>query len=338
MKTGLLLAQLGTPEAPTAEAVREYLREFLGDRRVVDYPRWFWRPLLHGVILRVRPARSARLYRKIWTEEGSPLLVHGRRLCEGVQEALGADWTVVLGMRYGEPSMTSALDRLIREGVQSLVVLPLFPQYSWTTTESVRDVVEPFCRRTKLPLRWIDQFHQDEGYLDALQALAQEEVERAGEPDHWLLSFHGLPRRFVRSGDPYPDQCEQTGQALAHRMGWPSDHWELAYQSRFGPEPWLTPATAGRLVELGKRGVGDLCVMTPGFAADCLETIDEIGELGARAFERAGGGRLRRVPALNEHPAWVEAVARMALRRARPAPSPSGSSSNRPPGNARSEG
>ena len=316
MTKGLLLAQLGTPDAPTSEALRRFLAEFLSDRRVVDYPRWLWWPLLHGIILRTRPSRSAQLYRSIWTEEGSPLLLHSRTLRARLAEELGPTWRVGLGMRYGKPSLDEALREMVEAEVEALVVIPLFPQYSTATTESVFDRVRPFCQQKGIQCREVERFGLDEGYLLALQSIAREAVQRYGPPTRWLLSFHGLPQRTVRQGDPYPEECEATARALARRMQWREEEWEMAYQSRFGPEAWLTPATAERLKELGRAGVERLYLMTPGFTADCLETLEEIAVRGAALFQKAGGGEFRLLPSLNEHPAFVSALLAMAMEKA----------------------
>lgn len=310
-KRALLLAQLGTPDAPTPEAVRRYLAEFLSDVRVVDYPRWLWLPLLHGIILRVRPKKSAALYRRVWMEEGSPLLVYSRRLQHALAEALGPKWQVALGMRYGNPSLKEALEELKSAGFDELVVLPLFPQYSRSTTESVYDKLELVWPKSTRKVKVVElrSFATQESYLEALVKTAREAQERWGTPRHWLLSFHGLPRRYVKQGDPYATQCEATARALAAKMGWLEESWELGYQSRFGPEPWITPNTQERLVELGRAKTESLYVMTPSFTTDCLETLDEIGELGREMFQEAGGGDFRLVPCLNDHPAFVTSLA-----------------------------
>lgn len=306
----LLLAQLGTPDAPTPEAVRRYLAEFLSDFRVVDYPRWLWLPILRGIVLRVRPKKSAALYRRVWMEEGSPLLVYSRRLQRALAEALGSQWKVALGMRYGNPSLKAALEELQRAGFSELVVLPLFPQYSRSTSESVYDKLEILWPKSSRERRVVELrgFATQESYLEALAQTARESQERWGVPRHWLLSFHGLPQRYIKQGDPYATQCEATARALAAKMAWPRESWELGYQSRFGPEPWLTPNTQERLVALGKAKTESLYVMTPSFTTDCLETLDEIGELGRALFQEAGGGDFKLVPCLNDHPAFVTSL------------------------------
>jgi ferrochelatase len=325
--TGILLAQLGTPDAPTAAALRRYLREFLSDRRVIDLPRWLWLPILYGPILAFRPRRSAALYRRVWTPQGSPLLLNTRRQADLLQERLGPQLQVEMGMRYGEPSLALALERLIERGAQRVLVAPMFPQSSATTVASVIDGVEVALgrlRRTgsateravrassarRVPeLRALPAFCADPLYIGALAARAREVVATHGRPDRWVFSFHGIPQRYARKGDMYPLQCAATARALAAALGLRADRWHLCYQSRFGPEPWLRPYTDEVLMELGRMGVGTVYAVCPGFVADCLETIDEIGEISARRFQEAGGGRLRLVPCLNDHPAWIEALA-----------------------------
>jgi ferrochelatase len=310
----LLLAQLGTPDAATVEAVRRYLAEFLSDERVVDYPRWLWWPLLHGIILRVRPKKSAAMYRRVWMQEGSPLLVYSRRLESALAAELGPGWKVALGMRYGNPGLREALEELKSRGFAKLVVLPLFPQYSRSTCESVYDALHALWPERGDEVVEIRGFAEDDSYLDALAQSAREAEAKWGPPQHWLLSFHGLPRRYLKQGDPYARQCEATARQLAQRMGWPASRWEICYQSRFGPEPWITPNTQERLRELGKAHTESLYVMTPSFTSDCLETLDEIGELGKELFREAGGGVLRLVPCLNDHPAFVRSLAGLVRR------------------------
>ena len=311
MARGVLLAQLGTPDAPTPKALRRFLKEFLLDRRVVDYPRWFWLPILYGPILTFRPRKSAALYRKIWTPEGSPLLLTTRRQAQLLQDALGDSFVVEIGMRYGKPSIAHGIDRLLSMGVEQIVVLPLFPQYSHTTTGSVFDAVDAALNEhtDAPPLRRIRSFATAPSYIDALAARAREYQDAKGEPDRWMLSYHGIPERYARHGDPYPAECQATSRALAKTMGWEEDRWEMCYQSRFGPEAWLAPYTDARLEDLGKAGLRRLAVSCPGFVADCLETLDEIGEVGAGRFAKAGGGQLELLPCLNDHPAAIDMLA-----------------------------
>jgi ferrochelatase len=312
-RTGVLLVNLGTPAAPTAAAVRRVLAQFLHDHRVVDASRWWWCPLLHFVILPLRSPRVARNYASIWMAEGSPLLVHSQRLAQALKGAL-PECEVALAMRYGEPSIAAALESLRARGAARLVVLPLYPQYSTTTTASVLDAVDAALAGSPLPLDAINDYHVDDGWLEALAASVRAHWDAHGRGEKLLLSFHGIPQRLVDRGDPYAMQCERSAQALATRLGLAPDAWRLTYQSRFGREPWLGPATIDTLEAWGKAGVRHVDVVCPGFATDCLETLEEIAVVNAAAFARSGG-TLRYVPALNDAPAHVEALAAMIRRR-----------------------
>jgi ferrochelatase len=312
-RTGVLLVNLGTPAAPTAGAVRRFLAEFLHDYRVVDASRWWWCPLLHFVILPLRSPKVAKNYASIWMAEGSPLMVYSQRLAAGVRAALpGCE--VELAMRYGEPSVAAALRALRARGATKLVVLPLYPQYSTTTTASVFDAVAAALATDPLPMLAIDDYHADAGWLDALAASVRSHWDRHGRAEKLVVSFHGIPQRFVDRGDPYATQCEQTAAALAARLGLGAQAWQLTYQSRFGREPWLGPATIDTLEALGAAGLRSVDVVCPGFAADCLETLEEISVVNAAAFARTGG-TLRYVPALNDDPAHVAALAAVISRR-----------------------
>jgi ferrochelatase len=312
-RTGVLLVNLGTPAAPTAAAVRRFLAQFLHDHRVVDASRWWWCPLLHFVILPLRSPRVARNYASIWMAEGSPLMVHSQRLAQALKGAL-PECEVALAMRYGEPSIAAALESLRARGAARLVVLPLYPQYSTTTTASVLDAVVAALAGSPLPLDAINDYYVDDGWLEALAASVRAHWDAHGRGEKLLLSFHGIPQRLVDRGDPYAMQCERSAQALATRLGLAPDAWRLTYQSRFGREPWLGPATIDTLEAWGKAGVRHVDVVCPGFATDCLETLEEIAVVNAAAFARPGG-TLRFVPALNDAPAHVEALAAMIRRR-----------------------
>jgi ferrochelatase len=319
-RTGVLLVNLGTPSAPTAGAVRRFLSEFLHDHRVVDASRWWWCPLLHFVILPLRSGRVARNYASIWMDEGSPLLVHSQRLAQGLQQAMpGCE--VALAMRYGEPAIGVVLDELVARGVDRLVVLPLYPQYSTTTTASVFDAVSAAVATRPALQAWADDaiadYHDDAGWLDALAASVRAHWDAHGRGEKLLVSFHGIPQRFVERGDPYAAQCEAGARALAARLGLEASQWQLTYQSRFGREPWLGPATIDTLRAWGAAGVRRVDVVCPGFAADCLETLEEIAVVNAQAFAESGG-TLRYVAALNDGAAHVAALAarvRRALER-----------------------
>jgi ferrochelatase len=320
---GVVLANLGSPEAPSAAAVRRYLREFLADPRVVDLPRWQWWPILHLIVLPLRPRRSARLYRRIWTPEGSPLLVASRRLGEALAARLasvaGAELPVAVGMRYGEPSLASALRRLDTAGCRRVLVLPLYPQYSATTTASVLDgVFDELKRRRRLPeLRTVRSYHDHPAYLEAVAESVRSFWREHGPSERLVMSFHGLPERYVRLGDPYPLECAATARALAARLELPPGRWHMAYQSRFGREAWLRPDLGERLERWARRGSSGVDVVFPGFATDCLETLEEVGITGRARFAAAGGGELRLVPALNDRPEHAAALAEIALDHAR---------------------
>jgi protoporphyrin/coproporphyrin ferrochelatase len=311
--TGVLLVNVGTPEAPTAAAVRAYLAEFLGDPDVVRLPRFLWLPLLHGVILPFRARKSARLYGRIWTERGSPLILHSRALSEALATELGPGFRVALAMRYGRPSIAKALDELAECG--EIVLVPLFPQYSTTTTGSVVKAVRAQIakRGAEKSLRTVTAFFDEPAYVAAIAALVR---EHAGlELDHYLISFHGLPLSVIDAGDPYQVHCERTAAALAKELGLATERWTLCYQSRFGREQWLGPQAIEIVPELARRAprVGVVC---PGFAADCLETLEEIhGQLG-ELFRRSGGEQWSVVPCLDSAPPFVSLLAALVRRRA----------------------
>jgi protoporphyrin/coproporphyrin ferrochelatase len=308
--SGVLLSNLGTPRSPDAADVAAFLDEFLSDPAVVRAPRWIWLPLLRRVILPRRAPRSAELYRSIWTAEGAPLLVHSRAQQAALQAHLGERFVVELGMRYGEPALAHGLELLASRGVRRAVLVPLYPQASGTTSGTTiaraRELVAERFRG--IELRSAPSFPEDELYIDALAELVVHACAGAAI-DHHVFSFHGLPERYVRAGDPYASECERTARALAARLALTDGRWTLSYQSKFGPGRWLEPSTKSVLSELA-RARQRVAVCMPGFAADCLETLEEVGIGLARAFERESGHALVVVPALDEHPRWIEALAR----------------------------
>ena len=323
-KIGVLVAQLGTPQAPTARALRPYLRQFLSDPRVIDLHPLRWYPILYLFVLTRRPARSAALYANIWTDEGSPLMVHSQAQTRGLQERLGSAYRVVLGMRYGEPSIARAVQSLEQEGVERILVFPMYPQFSCATTGSIYDAVNRaalgrrcpwfFDRKRQMPaLRFVPPYADHPAYIDALKQLVAAAVARLSwTPDRYLITFHGIPRRYVDEGDPYRRHCEETARQLATALGLAEDEWISGFQSRFGKEPWLEPYTEEVLARLGGQGVRRLVAICPGFTADCLETLDEIGREGAEQFSSGGGQQFHLVPCLNDHSAWLDAMATIA--------------------------
>ena len=311
----VLLANLGTPDAPTSAAVRTYLAEFLSDPRVVELPRVLWWPALHGVVLPLRSGRAARAYQSIWTEEGSPLLVHSRRIRDALAVALttrlSEPVTVALAMRYGRPAIGEELETLRRAGVRRLLVLPLYPQYSSATTGSVLDAVGERLRRwRRVPaLQFVDAYHDEDGYIGALARSVREHWSSGARARRLLFSFHGLPKRSVAAGDPYHAQCLTTARLVAQRLELPADAWAVSFQSRFGRAEWLAPYTLDLLVQWARDGIRDVDVICPGFAADCLETLEEIAQQNRAIFRAAGGQELRYIPALNASPEHIAALA-----------------------------
>jgi len=318
--TGALLVNLGTPDAPTPAAVRRFLAEFLWDPRVVEAPRWVWWFALHGVILRIRPARSAHAYRQIWTPEGSPLLLHTRALVDGVRGALQRHLpaTVVLGMTYGSPGIPAALEQLRSAGVRRLVVLPLYPQYSGTTTASVFDRVTSHLQRWRwVPdLRFIGNYHDETAYIDAIAASIREHW-RTHERGHLLFSFHGVPHRYLLAGDPYHCQCQKSARLVAERLGLEASAWSISFQSQVGRDEWLRPYTDATLLKMAREGQRRVSVVCPGFATDCLETLEEIAIRNRALFMANGGEFYDYIPSLNATDAHAELLAELIARHAR---------------------
>ena len=320
---GVLAANLGTPDAPTTAAVRRYLAEFLWDPRIIELPRPLWWLILHGVILRIRPRRSAEAYSQVWTDEGSPLLVWSQKQAAGLQKELSAALPgpvhVALGMRYGQPSIESALDSLRAANVRRLLVLPLYPQYSATTTASTFDAVAAALSRWRwLPdLRMISDYHAEPGYIDALAASIREHWGAHGRSQHLVMSFHGLPHRYLEAGDPYHCYCHHTARLVAGTLGLGDDDWSVSFQSRVGREEWLRPYTDEHLKSLAANGLRQVDVVCPGFSADCLETLEEIAVENAGYFTGAGGERLSYIPALNARADHVSFLTQLVLKNLR---------------------
>jgi ferrochelatase len=316
-RAAVLLINLGTPAAPTAAAVRPYLRQFLSDPRVVEIPALLWWPILHGVILTVRPRRSAAKYAAIWTPAGSPLRVNSEQqavLLRGWLGERGLELDVALAMRYGEPSVAKVLAQLRARCVDRLLVLPMYPQYSATTTATAFDAVNAVLARMRnVPeVRWVRDFCDQRGYIEALKARVLDHWRKFGramdEGGKLVMSFHGVPRRTLDLGDPYHCQCQKTGRLLAEALGLGESEYVVTFQSRFGKAEWLRPYTASVLQDLGKQGVRRVDVICPGFVADCLETLEEIAMEGRQAFQRAGGGAFHYIPALNDSPVFIDAL------------------------------
>lgn len=303
----ILLVNLGTPDAATRGAVRRFLAEFLHDYRVVDLSRWFWCVLLHGIILPIRAGRVAGNYAKIWLPEGSPLMVYSRNLAENLQHQM-PHARVRLAMRYGRPSVASVLAE--HPDIDELTVLPLYPQYSATTTASVFDAVSRHYQgREFVPaLRFISDYHAHPAWLDAIEARIRSHWDLHGRAERLVFSFHGIPQRFAERGDPYPAQCQASAEAIAARLGLGPEQWLLTYQSRFGREPWLQPYTDQSLRAMAADGMKTLDVVCPGFAVDCLETLEEIAVENRQVFQQAGGSELRYISALNDEPGHVAAL------------------------------
>jgi len=317
---GVLLINLGTPDAPTPRAVRRYLAEFLWDRRVIEVPRPIWWLILHLIILRVRPRRSAEAYAKVWTDEGSPLLTWSSKQRKSLQKlldaALPAPVHVALGMRYGNPSVAQAIAELQAQRVRRLLVLPMYPQYSATTTATAFDAVSQALRdyRWVPEIRFIGQYHDEAGYVGALAASVREHWAAHGRGEHLVMSFHGLPKRYLLAGDPYHCQCQKTGRLLAEALFLDADDWSLSFQSRVGREEWLRPYTDEHLKKLATAGRQRLDVICPGFSADCLETLEEIEMQNEEIFREAGGKQLRYIPALNARRDHMNFLTQLVLR------------------------
>ncbi|MDX8389863.1 MAG: ferrochelatase [Mariprofundaceae bacterium] len=317
LAVGLLLVNLGTPDAPTASALRRYLKQFLWDPRIVEMSRPLWWLILHGYILNVRPAKSAKSYQRVWGKDGSPLLAISLKQQQGIVEALEAESDklrcslhVELGMTYGSPSIESALRSLREKRCKKIMVLPLFPQYSAASTAAATDVVFSELKRwRRVPdLRVCTSYHDSASYIAALASSVREHWETHGKGEKLLISFHGIPERFFKAGDPYPCYCRKTARLLVESLSLNEGQWEVAFQSRFGREEWIKPYTSEVLKGWGHDGVSDVDIICPGFAADCLETLEEIAIENCNHFVASGGKALRYIPALNDRDDHIQAL------------------------------
>ena len=319
LKVGILLANLGTPDAATAPALRRYLGQFLMDRRVVEIPRFIWCWILHCIILVIRPKKSAAKYAQVWLPEGSPLMVHAKRqalLLRGyLGEKIKSPFVVELGMSYGNPSMQSAIESLKAQHCDRILVFPLYPQYAASSTASAMDAVwRVLLKMRNMPsIRTIRSYHDHPAYIAALAQSVQKHWQINGKPTKLVMSFHGVPKVHLTKGDPYHCTCHKTGRLLAEALGLNKDEYLIAFQSRFGKQEWLKPYLAATLADLGKAKTARIDVICPGFSADCLETLEEIAMEGKEIFQHAGGGEYHYIAALNENEAWIHAMTDIAL-------------------------
>ena len=310
----MLLINLGTPAAPTAAAVRPYLRSFLSDRRIVDLPALLWQPLLRGVILPLRAKKSAANYAKVWFKEGSPLEVFTRRQCEGLQSRLPEDVAVAYAMSYSEPSIPSAIEALKAQGVGRLLVLPLYPQYAGSSSGAALDQVHDALKRQRnqMSLRTVSRFYDHPAYIGAQAAQIRNYRAQHGSGGKLLFSFHGIPLRHERNGDPYQSECRHSARLIAAELGLGEQDYEVCFQSRFGPAKWLEPNTQQLIKQLAKKNAGGrIDIACPGFVADCLETMEEIAISGRELFHAAGGSDYHYIPCINDNPDWLDALAQI---------------------------
>ena len=318
-RTAVLLCNLGTPDAPTAKALRTYLAEFLGDHRVVEIPRLIWLAILHGIILRVRPSKSAKKYASIWTSEGSPLKVWTKRQAQALQQAFntrGEDIIVDYAMRYGSHNIPSQLDALKAEGATRVLLLPAYPQYSGTTTASVFDAVYTWGLGTRLlpEFRFINHYHDDAGYITSLAERVRSHWAEHGQAEQLVMSFHGVPERTLQLGDPYHCECYKTARLLGEALGLRKEQYKVTFQSRFGKAKWLEPYTEPTLIAMAQQGVKRVDLICPGFTSDCLETLEEIAQEAQEAFHASGGETFHYIPCLNDSPQWVDAMRNLCLQ------------------------
>jgi len=309
-KTGILLTNLGTPDEPTAKAVKPYLREFLSDPRVIEIPKFIWQIILRGFILQIRPRRSARTYSTIWTKEGSPLLVIAKKQLELVRKELKSTYpnsVVELAMRYGNPSVESALEKLQKQQVRRLLIFPLYPQYCAATTASTFDAVTNVLQKWRwIPeLRFINHYYDDRSYIKALSRSIEDFWKKNGRPQKTIFSYHGIPKKYHAKGDPYHCFCLKTTRLVKEYMNLSDEEFITTFQSRFGRAEWLQPYTSQTLMDLPKKGVKDIHIISPGFSADCLETLEELEEENRGYFEKAGGEKYKYIPCLNDNSSHI---------------------------------
>jgi protoporphyrin/coproporphyrin ferrochelatase len=311
---GVLLVNLGTPDEASPAGIKRFLAEFLHDKRVVDMTRWLWCPILHGVILPIRSPKVAKLYQSVWMEEGSPLLVYSQRQQQALEEQLNVP--VVLGMTYGTPSISTGLAELKQQGCDKVLVLPLYPQYSGTTTAAVFDrIAKELKQQPYIPeLRFINHYFDHPDYIDALAQSATDFWVENGEPDYLLCSYHGIPKRYADNGDPYPEHCHVTTEKLAEKLTMPREKMSMSYQSIFGREEWLQPYTEATIEALAKKGIKRLDVMCPAFSVDCLETLEEIAEQCKETFIKAGGEVFNLIPCLNDNEVHIRMMKNLATQ------------------------
>lgn len=320
-KIGVLLTNLGTPDSPSTADVRKYLKEFLSDRRVVSAPRLLWWPILNLVILNTRPKKSAEAYQKIWTDEGSPLLIISQQQAEALQKVLNKEhreFRLELAMRYGKPSIKAGIESLISQGVNRIVVLPLYPQFSHTTTSSTLDAVNQCLSKitNPPPIDFIERYHNHPAYIGALAESVREHWQQNGRAEKLVMSFHGIPQEYADAGDPYPLECAQTADLLAKALELKEDEWLLTFQSRLGPKQWLQPYTNETLASLAQAGVKNIQILCPGFSVDCLETLEEIQIENREVFMSAGGEHYQYIPCLNNRTSHIKMMAELVLHHA----------------------
>lgn len=318
-KTGVLITNLGTPEKPNCPKLRKYLTQFLTDPRVIELPSWLRQFLVRGIIVNTRSHKSAAAYRQIWTEQGSPLMIHTRGLSVKSQEKLGREYQIEFGMRYGQPSIKEALQSLHEKGCRKVVVIPMYPQYSGSTTGAVMDAVGDSLKQQRwVPeLHFINAYHTNKHYIDALCSSIKNHWKEHTKAEKLIFSFHGVPQRYVKSGDPYQHQCEETVTLVTNKLGLKENEWLLVYQSKIGREPWLQPYCDETMKSLPSQGIRSVDVICPGFSADCLETLEEIEQENKEYFFVAGGQSFQYIPCLNSNDAHVEMVSELVSKNYR---------------------